>query len=170
MQLKKNPNVFTDLKVDGLSVYKKKKMLIAFQKQNNLHQFLQVTGLLLNAKHPISKTTPCLIKEMLIFLSSRTPSTLLLTWSPFHCFTSMISISVDYKPEKNAFSDQNDCGNKEPKADLVMLISKGRPFPGIGFELPQQVTLINCISSEEWESASQATLRNTFKCRQALEL
>lgn len=109
---------------------------------------------------------------MLIFLSSRTPSTLLLTWSPFHCFTSMISISVDYKPgkKKKAFSDQNGCGNEEPKADLVMLISKGRPFPGTGFELPQQVTLINCISSEEWESASQATLWNTFKYRQALEL
>lgn len=79
----------------------------------------------------------------------------------------MIIISVDYEPEKNAFSDQNGCGNKEPKADLIMLISKGSPFLGIEFELPQQVTLINCISSEGWESASQATLRNTFKCRQA---
>lgn len=79
----------------------------------------------------------------------------------------MIIISVDYKSEKNAFSDQNGCGKKETKADLVMLILKGGPIPGIEFELPQQVTLINGISSEGWECDSQDTSRNTFKCRQA---
>lgn len=82
----------------------------------------------------------------------------------------MIIISVDYEPEKNAFSDQNGCGNKAPKADLLMLISKESPFSGIGFELPQQVTFINLISSEGQESASQAILRNTLKRRQASEL
>lgn len=80
----------------------------------------------------------------------------------------MIIISVDYKSEKNAFSDQNGCGNKEPKAALVMLILKGSPIPGIGFELPRQVTLINSISSEGWECASQDTSKKYFQVQTSL--
>jgi len=105
-----------------------------------------------------------------IFLSDRrTVCTLLFN---------LVSISIFYKYDnhfcwlqvwkKITFSNQNGCGNKEPKADLVMLIVKGSPLPGIRFDLPQQVTLINCLSSEGWNHASQATPIKSFQVQTSL--